>query len=174
MADIDLASIKEHYEEQGSLTGEELDVLADIAVGIVRDILEAFGEDQSTIDEYEGSDGELILDINGGSLASLIGRHGRVLDALQMVVTSMLNARLQFHFPVVVDIEGYKNRRKQKLVHIAHSSAERCLQTGQKVVLAPMPAFERRIIHIALSQNDAISTYSEGEDPNRRIVIIPV
>ena len=81
----EFASIREHYESGVALTDEETDVVADLAVGFLKEILSLFGETSSSIDEYDGEDGELILDVNGGDLAVLIGRHGRTLDALQMV-----------------------------------------------------------------------------------------
>ena len=118
-ADDAFAEIREHYAATKELTEEETDKIADVAVGYLRDILGFFGEDKSSIDEYDGDEGELILDINGGNLAVLIGRHGRTLDALQMVLSSLMSSNLKFHYPVVVDIEGYKSRRKDKVRTIA-------------------------------------------------------
>ena len=168
------APIREHYEAGLALTDEEVDVVADAAVDILKSILALFGETNSSIDEYEGDDGELILDVNGGDLAVLIGRHGRTIDALQQVFSSLVSSRLQFHYPVVVDIEGYKSRRRQKLQNIALSSAEKALRIGGRVTLQPMNAFERRIVHLALVGNPNVTTHSEGEEPNRKIVITPV
>ena len=100
----EFSSIREHYEAGVDLTDEEMDLIADLAVGYLKEILALFGETSSSIDEYDGQDGELILDVNGGDLAVLIGRHGRTLDALQMVLTSLLSSRIKFFYPVVVDI----------------------------------------------------------------------
>ena len=105
-----------------------------------------FGEDSCSIDEYDGENGELILDVNGGDLAVLIGRHGRTLDALQMVLTSLMSSRIKFYYPIVVDTEGYKSRRRKKLEDMARSSAARAKERGGKVTLSPMNAYERRII----------------------------
>ena len=82
------ASIRAHYEAGEELADDEIDAIADTAVGYVRGLLSFFGEDKVTIDEYEGDDGELILDVTGGDLAVLIGRHGRTLDALPYSVLS--------------------------------------------------------------------------------------
>ena len=109
------ASIRAHYEANEALSDEELDKIADLAVNYVRSILGYFGEEHVSIDEYDGDEGELILDVNGGDLAVLIGRHGRTLEALQTIVSSYMSNKLQFHYPVVVDIEGYKSRRRAKL-----------------------------------------------------------
>lgn len=168
------ASIREHYEAGLPLTDDEVDVVADAAVDILKSILALFGETNSSIDEYEGDDGELILDVNGGNLAVLIGRHGRTIDALQQVFSSLVSSRIQFHYPVVVDIEGYKSRRRQKLQSMALASAEKALRQGGRVTLPPMNAYERRIVHLALVGNANVTTHSEGEDPNRKVIITPV
>lgn len=173
-AQDDFASIREHYEATGELTDEETDKIADLAVSYLKGILELFGETSSSIDEYDGENGELILDVNGGDLAVLIGRHGRTLDALQMVLTSLMSSRIKFYYPIVVDIESYKSRRKKKLIDMARSSAARAKERGGKVTLSPMNAYERRIVHLALVNDEGVVTHSEGEDPERRVVITAV
>ena len=165
------AAICAAYEAGHELTDDQLDVIADVSVEIVRSILACFGETQSSIDEYEGDEGELILDINGGDLAVLIGRHGRVLDAFQLLVSSLVSSKLGFHYPVVVDIEGYKSRRRQKLQTLAASSAARAKRQHGQVRLKPMNAYERRLVHLALLNDDGVTTHSEGEDPERYVVI---
>lgn len=170
----EFASIREHYAASKELNDAELDKVADVAVGELRDILSFFGEDKLSIDEYDGDEGELILDVNGGDLAVLIGRHGRTLDALQMILSSLLSSKLKFHYPVVVDIEGYKNRRKQKIQSLARSSAERAKRQGGRVSLPPMNAYERRLVHIALVDDEEVTTHSEGEEPNRHVVVTVV
>lgn len=169
-ADDAFAAIKVRYEAGEVLTDKEMDAIADVAVTYLRQILALFGETSSSIDEYDGDDGELILDVNGGNLAVLIGRHGRTLDALQLVLSSLVSSRISFFYPIVVDIESYKMRRKKKLRSIALSAAERARRQG-RVALAPMNAYERRIIHLALVDDGSVTTHSEGEDPNRRVII---
>ena len=163
--------IKEHYENDIELTDAEIDAIADVAVDITRSLLSFFGEDNVNIDEYEGDDGELILDVSNGDLAVLIGRHGKTLDSLQVIVSTLVNNKIGFHYPVVVDIEGYKNRRRQKLRALAKSSAARAKSQRGQVSLSPMSAYERRIIHITLVDDDEVMTHSEGEEPNRHVVI---
>ena len=171
--DDEFAEIREHFESGIALTDEETDKVADLAVDYLKKILAFFGETESSIDEYDGDEGELILDVNGGDLAVLIGRHGRTLDALQMVLTSLMSSRIKFYYPIVVDIESYKTRRKKKLEAIALSAAERACKQG-RVALAPMNAYERRIVHMTLLGNESVATHSEGEDPNRRVVVTAV
>ena len=161
-------AIRTSFEESGTLTDEQLDVVADSAIEILRGILACFGENTCSIDEYDGDEGELILDVNGGDLAILIGRHGVTLDALQVVFVSMLSKRIGFHYPIVVDIEGYKSRR------MARSSAQKAVKSGRSVKLAPMNAYERRLVHLALRDSVEVTTHSEGADPERYVVITPV
>lgn len=165
------AAMKARYDQGEGLADEDIDAIADVAVGYIRGILECFGEKKVTIDEYEGDEGELILDVTGGDLAVLIGRHGRTLDALQMVVSSLMSSTLRFHYPVVVDIEGYKTRRKDKLRNLAFSAASRAKRQHSRVSLPPMNAYERRLVHIALADDDGVTTHSEGEEPSRRVVV---
>ncbi len=169
----EFASIREKYEANEALSEEEMDKIADLAVDYLKAILAYFGETQSSIDEYDGDEGELILDVNGGDLAVLIGRHGRTLDALQMVLSSLMSSKIKFYYPIVVDIESYKTRRKKKIMGMAKSAADRAKKQG-RVALNPMNASERRLVHLALIDDDEVTTHSEGEDPNRRVVITAV
>mgnify|MGYP000618522681 CR=1 FL=1 len=163
----EFSSIRERYESGETLSDDEMDKIADLAVSYLKGILGLFGETSSSIDE-------LILDVNGGDLAVLIGRHGRTLDALQTVLTSLLSSHIKFYYPVVVDIEGYKSRRRNKLEDIARSAAERAKRRHGKVSLAPMNAYERRLVHLALREDDGVVTHSEGEEPDRHVVVTAV
>lgn len=172
--DAEFEAIKAAFEEKGELEDEQLDVVADVAIDILRSLLACFGENTCSIDEYDGDEGELILDVSGGDLAILIGRHGVTLDALQVVFTSLLNKRIGFHYPIVVDIEGYKSRRRDKVQGMARSSAQKAVKSGRAMRLAPMNAYERRLVHLALRDSVEVTTHSEGTDPERYVVITPV
>ena len=156
------------------VTDEMLDNIADTAIAALQDILQYFNVGDVTIDEYEGDEGELILDISGDDMAVLIGRHGKTLDALQFIVSMIPIRTIGFRYPVVVDVEGYKNRQRQKLESIAHSSANRAVSQHRKVGLRPMTPYERRIIHIALRDDDRVETVSEGEGSARHVVVVPL
>ncbi|EHF02850.1 hypothetical protein HMPREF1008_00495 [Olsenella sp. oral taxon 809 str. F0356] len=175
-ADVEAANdrfsaVRERFESGVELEDADVDLIADIAVGYLKSLLAFFGETSPVIDEYDGDEGELILDVSGGDLAVLIGRHGRTLDALQMVLSSFMSNELKFHYPVVVDIEGYKTRRREKIMSLARSAAARAKRQHGQVSLAPMNAYERRLVHLALVDDVEVSTHSEGEDPDRRVVI---
>ena len=163
--------IAAHYKAGVELTDDELDTIADVAVSVVRSILSHFDADGSPIDEYEGDEGELILDITAPDLAVLIGRHGRTLESLQTLVSLLVSRKLGFRYPVSVDVEGYKSRRHDKVISMAKSAASRAVSQGRTVNLPPMSAYERRLVHIALREDDRIDTHSEGVDPERRVVI---
>jgi spoIIIJ-associated protein len=156
------------------LTDEDLDTIADTAISIIQDILFYFNVGNITIDEYDGEDSELILDITGDDLAVLIGRHGKTLEALQTIVSAVLLQKIGYKYPVVVDVEGYKSRQRDKLESIAKSAASRAVKQNKNVHLNPMSPYERRIIHIALSSNNKVSTQSEGEGAKRHVVISPL
>lgn len=156
------------------LTDEELDQIADTAIAVLRDILKYFNVGEVTIDEYEGDEGELILDITGDDLAVLIGRHGRTLDALQFVISAITVRKIGFRFPVIIDVEGYKNRQREKLEALARSSANKAAAQHRNVKLRPMTPYERRIIHVALRDDDRVDTVSEGEGSARHVIVMPV
>ena len=156
------------------LTDEELDNIADTAIAALRDVLKYFNVGEVTIDEYEGDEGELILDITGDDLAVLIGRHGKTLDALQFIISAITVRKIGFRFPVIIDVEGYKNRQRQKLESLARSSARKAVSQGRSVKLRPMTPYERRIVHVALRDDPRVDTASEGEGPSRHVVVVPV
>lgn len=159
-------------EENPELTDDELDKVADTAVSVIQSILGTFGI-ESAIDEYEGEDGEIILDIVGGDLAILIGRHGKTLDSLQTLVSAATSRQLGFRYPILVDVEGYRGRRREKLEDIARRTADRVARQGRAVRLRPMTSYERRVIHMSLREDRRVVTGSEGEEPNRAVVVTP-
>ena len=160
-------------EDQIEVTEEELDAIADTAIAALQDILKYFNVGEVTIDEYEGDEGELILDITGDDLAVLIGRHGRTLDALQFVVSAITIRSMGFRYPVIVDVEGYKSRQREKLESIARSTANKAASQHRSVKMRPMTPYERRIVHIALRNDDRVDTASEGEGSARHVVVVP-
>ncbi len=163
--------IAAHYKAGEKLSDEELDTIADVSISILRSLLGFFDASDSPIDEYEGDEGELILDVTAPDLAVLIGRHGRTLESLQTMFSLLVSRKLGFRYPVAVDVEGYKSRRRDKVVSMAHSAASRAVRQGGTVNLPPMSAYERRLVHIALRENDQVQTHSEGADPDRHVVI---
>jgi spoIIIJ-associated protein len=107
------------------------------------------------------------------ALGALIGRKGERLSALQHLVNLMLSRKMGGWTRVLVDVEDYRGRRERQLRDIATRAAAKVLETGKMLQLEPMPALERRWVHIALRDNPGVATQSIGEEPNRRIVVLP-
>ena len=164
----------EDTEAAQGITDEELDHIADTAIAFISDILSYMNVGEVEINEYEGDEGELILDLTGGDLAILIGRHGKTLDALQFLVSTATARMIGYRYPVVVDVEGYKGRQREKLESVAYSAADRAVSQNRSVRLRPMTPYERRIIHITLADDPRVETASEGEGTARRVVVLPV
>jgi spoIIIJ-associated protein len=106
-------------------------------------------------------------------LGALIGRKGERLSALQHLVNLMLSREMGAWTRVLVDVEDYRGRRERQLREIAERAAGRVIETGKMLQLEPMPALERRWIHLALRDNADVATQSIGEEPNRRVVVLP-
>jgi spoIIIJ-associated protein len=107
------------------------------------------------------------------ALGALIGRKGERLSALQHIVNLMLSREMGEWTRVLVDVEGYRGRRELQLREIADRAAARVIETGKMLQLEPMPALERRWVHLALRDHPAVGTQSIGEEPNRRVVVVP-
>lgn len=111
------------------------------------------------------------INITGPELGILIGRRGDTLDALQYLTNLAVAKQLSERVRIIVDVEGYRLRREETLVRLAKRLSEKVKRTGTRIVLEPMNPHERRIIHTSLQDEARISTFSEGDDPNRRVVI---
>jgi spoIIIJ-associated protein len=119
-------------------------------------------------------DGEYLhADITGSESGILIGHHGQTLDALQYLLNLVASKVEEGGQRVVLDVEGYRKRREETLTRLATRLAERVRRSGESMVLEPMSAHERRVIHLALQDDPYVETGSEGEDPFRRVVIQP-
>ncbi len=113
------------------------------------------------------------VDVRGDDLSILIGRRSETLNAFQYVVSLMVGKTVQQWVQLVVDVEGYRSRREKQLRRMARRMAEQTIKTGRRQVLEPMSANERRLIHIELREHPAVTTESMGEDPHRKVTIIP-
>jgi spoIIIJ-associated protein len=122
--------------------------------------------------ENNTTQGEAIFNISGEDLGIIIGHRGKTLDALQYLVNLAVNKGEEDYLRVILDAEGYRNRRRKTLEHLAKKMGNKAKKKNRKVKLDPMPPHERRIIHTTLQDMPRVSTYSEGEDPNRRVVIV--
>lgn len=167
--------VEDIYEEAVTEVSDiDLDRIADTAIGVLQNILRYYNIGEVTIDEYEGDEGELILDITGNDLAVLIGRHGKTLDALQFLTSAITMRSIGFRYPVIVDVEGYKGRQREKIEAIAKTAANKVIKQQHPIKLRPMTPYERRIVHVVLRSDTRVKTASEGEGLARHVVVFPV
>jgi spoIIIJ-associated protein len=168
---------------RGSLSAERADLEAaeaspealDAGRQILEELMRHLGFDVTV--EVESGDTSRLNVVGAGvekdALGALIGRKGERLSALQHLVNLMLSRRMGGWTRVLVDVEDYRGRRERQLRDLATRAAGRVLETGKMLQLEPMPALERRWVHIALRDHPDVVTQSIGEEPNRRIVVLP-
>ena len=170
----DNAYIDDYENEDETLSEEKLNLISDTAIESLQQILKYFDVNNIEIDEYEGEDQEIILDITAENSGVLIGRYGHTLEALQFLISVITYKKLKFKHRVSVDVESYKNKQREKIERIAHQTAERALKQGGEVKMRPMNAYERRIIHVALRDDIRVKTFSVGYGSKRRVVVAPI
>lgn len=115
----------------------------------------------------------ITFDLTGEKIALLIGKRGQTLNALQYLTHLVVNKEGNQYYTVTLDAEGYRGRRKETLEGLALRMADKAKRINKKVALEPMPAYERKIIHSVLQDKKDISTYSDGVEPHRHVVIKP-
>lgn len=136
------------------------------------DVLDAM-ELESDVTFEEQEDGTWRLEVVGDDASEVIGRYGHGLNALQYLTVLVTQKRTGEHLRITLDAAGYRAKREAALVEQARSLAAEVAQAGQEAELDPLSAFERRIIHNALVDHPDVITYSEGVEPDRRVVIAP-
>lgn len=162
------AAEPEREREELVATAED----AENVVAIVRELLDAAGvQVTAKPGALNGRYVNVLLD--GKDVAFIVGKHGEVLNALQYLVNIVIGRRLDRQVRATLDGNDYRRRREEALTQLATRIATQVKERGEEAVLDALPAFERRIVHKALSEIDGITTYSEGEEPNRRVVIAP-
>ncbi|MEW6183275.1 MAG: RNA-binding cell elongation regulator Jag/EloR [Bacillota bacterium] len=141
------------------------------AAGLLKQVIDAMELEGDVT--YQEDDGCVNIEINGEKLGVLIGRRGETLNALQYLVSLSINRGDEDKKRVQIDVGGYRKKREETLQELAHKLAEKAKRRGRNVVLEPMNPQERRVIHMALKEREDIYTFSEGEEPYRKIVISP-
>jgi spoIIIJ-associated protein len=145
------------------------EAVAETATEFVSGLLAAMDLPADVTSSVEGS--SAFIDVAGESLGVLIGRRGQTLDALQELTRTAVQRRLRARVRLLVDVEGYRSRRRASLVDYARAIAERAKDRGTEIELEPMTAYERKIVHDAVAEVDGASSFSEGEEPNRKVVV---
>lgn len=155
-------------------TTEELEEQADIAADFLEELLERMDIDAAVETNLE--DGSMYVDILGETeddedMALLIGRHGQTLEALQEVTRGAVGRRSGARCRVMVDVEDYRKRQKDRLVARARDLAKQVARSGKERELEPMNAYDRKIVHDVVAGIDGVESFSRGEDPERYVVI---
>jgi len=156
---LELTDIEEVIKDTVAELLEKMDVQAGIT------ITKVYQEDEDREVVY--------VNLEGSDLSFLIGRRAETLNALQYVTSLIVNKKLNQWIPLQLDIQNFRHRRELELQKLARRMAEQVISTGRRQCLEPMPANERRIVHIELRKNDLVYTESIGEEPNRKICIYP-
>ncbi len=166
LAKVKLTALEDEKAAQGE-TGE----MEQIAVSFLRDVFEKM---KLTVEiSCERKDHEIKMNLTGNEMGAVIGRRGETLDALQYLATLAVNRTADEYYKVSLDTENYRSEREKTLQNLALRLAEKAKRNRRNVSLEPMNAYERKIIHSALQDDEMIHTYSVGEEPNRKIIISP-
>ncbi len=174
-------SEEQSVAESETRTSDQVDneVLAQMASEMLSEIVRLMGFDAEVVSSWLEQDGNdpsnayLLLDIEGEDLGALIGRRGETLASLQYLVRLMVNQRIKQWRNIVVDVEKYKERRETQLTQLALRMADQVAESGRAAALEPMPANERRLVHLALRDHELVYTQSSGEGDRRKVNIVP-
>lgn len=143
----------------------------DAAKNFLYDVFAAMNMTVAVDVKYDEAGKSMDIDLSGDEMGVLIGKRGQTLDSLQYLVSLVVNKGSEDYIRVKVDTENYRERRKETLENLAKNIAYKVKRTKRSVSLEPMNPYERRIIHSALQNDRYVTTYSEGEEPYRRVVV---
>ena len=162
-------------EEAAEESWEAREEVSKVAVAVLGDLLRHMGIQATVVARAPSDDRSMpvVLDVQGDDLGLLIGRQGDTLRDLQYIAKLIASRKLQRWVNIVVDVAGYKIRRERVLTELAERMAERVVADGRPLSLEPMPAHERRIVHLALRDHEQVTTESTGEGQRRKVVISP-
>ena len=158
----------ESAEPDEDLLDDQADAAEDFIHGLL-DVLDMDGEAEADITEDT-----IEVRIAGPDMGILIGRHGSTLEALQELTRAAVQHQTASRARLVLDIEGYRDRQRSIVERHARAAAARVLKSRRPLELEPMTSFERKVVHSALGDFDGVRTASEGEEPDRKVVIYPV
>lgn len=172
--EADQNSNKKEVVEEPSVeetkTSDEINPIEKVKT-YIRNITASFDKDIQVSTRIESN--VIIYNLSGEKIAMLIGKRGQTLNAIQYLAQLTMHQYADRYYTVIVDAEGYRERRKETLEQLAKRAADRAIKTRKVVKLDPMPSFERKIIHTVLHQDHRIETESSGSEPNRYLVIKP-
>ena len=158
-----------YYGDDESFEGDEASEAEDAAVSFVAEVLSGIGI-HGKLDSYREED-VIHITVNGQDCGAAIGRHGETLDSISYLTNLVANRHSEERLRVILDIGGYRKHREEVLVNMAHKAANMVLRNKRQFVMEPMNPAERRIVHAELQGVKGVTTHSEGEEPNRRVVL---
>lgn len=165
---------EEPVKEDKPLVSEEEAERSEKAAGeFLESVLKVMGVDAKLESRVDRSENTVHIELSGENMGFVIGRRGETLDALQYLTTIVTNKKEDSRWRVTLDTENYREKRTASLIALANKTANQAVKTGKSIALEPMSPQERRIIHSALQDNKAVSTFSTGQEPRRKIVIAP-
>jgi spoIIIJ-associated protein len=148
--------------------------MADARLEKIKTLLTQLTFTEAEITQEEADDRvQVNITLPESDSGALIGYHGEKIDALQLIINVMWNQNAVVYTPVSVDINGYRARRHQTLEDLADKAATKAVESGREILLPHLPSYERRIIHVYLESRGDVTTYSEGEGDERRLVVRP-
>jgi spoIIIJ-associated protein len=176
---VEIEILEEQKGIFGILGSKEVKVrvtlLAQDETSVVTDFLSnvtsKMGMDVEFVTDYNDEDKKMNVEIKGDGLGLLIGRRGETLDALQYLTNIIINKNNDDYIKVTIDAENYRERREDALVTLAKRTAAKAVKYRKNMVIEPKNPYERRIIHESLQDYDGVTTYSIGEEPNRKVVV---
>jgi len=155
----------------------EHDVLLDHTESVISRLIHLMGLEAQVSAHYGDTDRDdrrlIQVDVRGNDLSVLIGRRSETLNAFQYVASLIVGKETQQFVQLSVDVEGFRDRREKQLIQMAKRMADQVTKSGRRQTLEPMPSAERRVIHIALRDHPAVKTESTGDEPYRKVTIIP-
>ena len=158
-----------YYGDDESFEGDEAGEAEDAAVSFVAEVLSGIGI-HGKLDSYREED-VIYITVNGQDCGAAIGRHGETLDSISYLTNLVANRHSEERLRVVLDIGGYRKHREEVLVSMAHKAANHVLRSKKAFVMEAMNPAERRIVHAELQGVKGVTTHSEGEEPNRKVVV---
>ena len=170
--ELTLKDVKEHYapmqEHVNQITPEQIE----IAKKNLTVFLDEFSTKFEDFDYDIKVNGNYInVELKGNDSSKLIGYRGETLNSIQIVMSTIANKNVMGKVRIILDIAGYREKRKKVLEDLADKISKTVIKTGKTIMLEPMPAYERKIIHTRLQNNEKVKTFSKGEEPYRKIVI---
>ena len=170
--ELTLKDVKEHY----ALMQEHVNQITPEQIEIAKKNLTVFLDEFST--KFEDFDydikvngNDINVELKGNDSSKLIGYRGETLNSIQIVMSTIANKNVMGKVRIILDIAGYREKRKKVLEDLADKISKTVIKTGKTIMLEPMPAYERKIIHTRLQNNEKVKTFSKGEEPYRKIVI---